>query len=190
MTYRCDFKCRFIVAFAGLLLLVSLFFPIWSYYITAPQYPEGLYLHIFANKLTGDLNNINTLNHYVGMKDIHPDSFPELKIMPLIIVSLSALAVLSVIVGRKILVYLWFIIFAILGIVGLADFYRWLYHYGHDLDPNAPLKLGMDYTPPIIGIRKMLNITVHAYPNIGGIAILLSALLGLIGIVLSLRGKK
>jgi len=184
MTYK------FMVALAGLLLLVGLFFPIWSYYITAPQYPEGLRLHIFANKITGDLSNINTLNHYVGMKPIHPDSFPELRIIPVIIILLSILAILSVILGRKILVYLWFIIFAILGIVGLADFYRWLYHYGHDLDPNAPLKLGTNYTPPMIGIKKMLNITIYAYPNIGGIAILLSALLGFIGIVLSLREKK
>ncbi len=189
MAVKCNMGCRISVGLAALILLVALVFPIWSYYITAPQYPEGLYLHIYANKLTGNLDNINTLNHYVGMKHIHPDSFPELKFMPFIIIGLAIFGILVSVIGNRILAALWLIILGILGIVGLADFYRWLYHYGHNLDPNAPLKLGTDYTPPLIGIKKMLNITIYAYPHIGGLAVFLSAFLGFLGILWAYRKK-
>lgn len=175
--------CRVLLGFAALILLLTLAFPIWSYYITAPQYPEGLHLHIYANKLAGDIDNLNILNHYVGMKPIHPDSFPELKIIPFVIILLSIFGILASVIGNRLLSIVWFVVFGVLGIMGFGDFYRWLYHYGHNLNPEAPLKLGTDYMPPIIGIKKMLNITVYAHPHIGGIVVFLSALLGLMGII-------
>jgi len=179
----CSLKCKFLMIIISLLLILSLFMPIWSYYITAPQYPEGLQLHIFSNTLKGDLDKINTLNHYIGMKHIYPDSFIEFKIIPLIIVLFSITSLISAIISRRIIVYLWFAIFVIMCIIGILDFYHWLYYYAHNLDPNAPIKIETDYTPPLIGVKKLLNFTIYAYPNIGGLAIILSALLGFIAII-------
>jgi copper chaperone NosL len=65
---------------AALALSLVFIFPIWSIDLWAPQYPEGLGLQIWLNKMTGDLDNINLLNHYIGMHRIEPDSIPELKI--------------------------------------------------------------------------------------------------------------
>ncbi|MDP3830428.1 MAG: hypothetical protein Q8Q47_04105, partial [Ignavibacteriaceae bacterium] len=81
---------RLLIGVASLFLILIFFFPIWSIDLLAPQYPEGIGLKIWINQITGlkpnDLNNINGLNHYIGMKAIVPDSIPELTIMPYIII--------------------------------------------------------------------------------------------------------
>jgi len=85
-------QSKIIVIVSSLILALSFFFPIWYIDLEAPQYPEGIGLEIWLNKITGqkphDLNNINGLNHYIGMKEIVPDAIPELKIMPFIIIFL------------------------------------------------------------------------------------------------------
>jgi len=92
-----DKRSRIVVAFAALLLILVFFFPIWKISLQAPQYPEGLGLHIWINQVTGEnyhnLESINGLNHYIGMKKITPDSIPELKIMPTIIIFMILLAI-------------------------------------------------------------------------------------------------
>ena len=55
----------------------------------------------------------------------------------------------------------------------------WEYNYGHDLNPNAPIKIpGMSYQPPLLGSEKLLNITATSIPYIGtwiiGITIMLA----------------
>ena len=74
---------------AALLLLALFFVPLWNITLEAPQYPNGISMYIWINKITGDseftLQNINILNHYVGMKSIEPDSIPELSYFPIIV---------------------------------------------------------------------------------------------------------
>ena len=62
-----------IIMIVGSLLLLGLFqFPLWTIMLGAPQYPEPLGMHIFVNGIRGvsefDVQNINGLNHYIGMK--------------------------------------------------------------------------------------------------------------------------
>ena len=82
---------------AGLFLVLSLYNPIWRIELDAPHYPEGLALTIFANKLAGDVNIINGLNHYIGMKTLHEEEFIEFTVLPYII-GFYALACLVVVV--------------------------------------------------------------------------------------------
>jgi copper chaperone NosL len=70
---------------SGVLLFVILFVPMWRIDLDAPQYPEGLRLLIYADKLGGNVDIINGLNHYIGMKTLHEDDFVEFKILPFII---------------------------------------------------------------------------------------------------------
>ena len=65
----------------GVGLIVSIFVPIWSIFLNAPQYPEGLAMYIHANKVSGEYEIINGLNHYIGMKEIHADEFWEFTIL-------------------------------------------------------------------------------------------------------------
>jgi copper chaperone NosL len=61
-------------------------------------------------------------------------------------------------------------IFLGVSVVGLADFWKWEYDYGHNLDEEtAIIKIpGMSYQPPLIGSRQILNFTAHSWPGSGG----------------------
>ena len=87
---------RLILFLCGLLLIPVLFTPIWRIELTAPQYPEGLYLSIYANKLAGNVEIINGLNHYIGMKTLHTDDFLEFKVLPGIIMFFAAFFMLPI----------------------------------------------------------------------------------------------
>ena len=99
------------------------------------------------------------------MKEIEPDSIAELKYMPYIIAVMSLLAFILAFLNKWKLNATWFVVFIILGTVGLVDFYLWEYDYGHNLDPDAAIKIeGMAYQPPFIGSKKILNFISHSYP--------------------------
>ena len=70
-------------------LIVVLFVPMWRIELDAPQYPEGLMMQIYPNKLGGNVDIINGLNHYIGMKTLHDEDFIEFKILPSIIIFFS-----------------------------------------------------------------------------------------------------
>lgn len=164
---------------AALLLLGVYFFPIWSIGMEAPQYPEGIGMNITVNDINGkhphDLENINGLNHYIGMKAITPASIPELKIMPYIFAFLIVSGLAIAWKGNRKWVLIWLVTFVLVAIAGLIDFYLWSYDYGHNLNPNAPIKVpGMTYQPPLIGSKQLLNINATSMPHIGFYVALLS----------------
>ena len=160
---------RIAVAVCALALLVVLPFPIWQIQLSAPQYPEGLVLSIFANRLGGSVDIINGLNHYIGMRTLHANDFVEFSVLTYIIVFFSALFILIAIINRKRFLYSGFILFVLFGIVAMVDFWRWEYNYGHDLNPDAPIKVpGMAYQPPLIGYKQLLNFGAYSIPDVGG----------------------
>lgn len=172
-------KNKMIMLISSLILILVFFLPIWKISLSAPQYPEGIGLLIFVNEVTGenpnDLRTINSLNHYIGMKTIENDSIKELKIMPYLIVFFIVSGLIIAWKGNKKQILLWIILFVIVGIVGLIDFYLWGYDYGHNLSPDAPIKVpGMYYQPPFIGTKALLNITATSLPSFGGLIIFIS----------------
>jgi len=182
---------KFLLLVSSLILVGSFFLPLWTIALKAPQYPEGLSMNIWLNKITGDLKIINDLNHYIGMKEIEPDSIPELKVMPFIIIFLMILGLINFFTGNKKLVYIWVGLFILLGIVGLYDFYLWEYDYGHNLNPNAAIKIpGMSYQPPLIGTKQLLNFHVASYPSFGFVIIVISIILAIIYLILNRNVSK
>ncbi len=186
---------RGLEALASLLLVGVFFFPLWKISLVAPQYPEGLSMYIWVNDIKGgtehDLYNINLLNHYIGMKPIEPEKVPELKVMPFVFGFFILYGLLGTLLNRRFFLYSWVILFVLAGIVGLADFYRWEYDYGHNLDPNAPIKIpGMAYQPPLIGTKTLLNMEASSFPDVGAFIAVLSLLLGVVALILELRRVK
>ncbi|MBT8404831.1 MAG: nitrous oxide reductase accessory protein NosL [Gemmatimonadetes bacterium] len=175
---------RVVVLLAALALGLVYVLPVWRITLEAPQYPEGLGMVIEIDDVVGekphDLANINNLNHYIGMKRIEPDSIPELTWMPLILGGLIALGLLAALVGRRWLLYGWVAVFLTVSVVGLVDFWKWEYDYGHDLDQEtAIIKIpGMSYQPPLIGSRQILNFKAHSWPGSGGWIAIAAALAG------------
>ena len=169
---------RALLVGAGILLFVVLLFPIWQMELSAPQYPEGLTLYLHANKIAGDVESINGLNHYIGMKTLHSEDFIEFTVLPYIIGFFGILTLASAFMGRKRWAMITLILFILFGIVSLIDFYRWNYNYGHNLSPTAAIKVpGMAYQPPIIGYKQLLNFGVYSIPALGGLIMLISGLI-------------
>jgi hypothetical protein len=164
---------RIVAGMAALVLVLTFLLPLWKITLEAPQYPEGLGMNIRVNTIEGqkphDLQNINGLNHYIGMGRIEPESFAELRYMPWILGGLVLLGLATAVTGSRKLLVTWTAVFLVSAIAGLADFYRWEYNYGHNLDPGAAIKVpGMTYQPPLIGSTKLLNFTAHSWPGPGG----------------------
>jgi copper chaperone NosL len=190
-----DSKSKIILIIASLILVLTFFFPLWSIDLEAPQYPEGIGLEIWINKITGqkpnDLNNINGLNHYIGMKTIVPDAIPELKIMPYIIIFMIILGLTSAFAGKRYLVYLWISLFVIAAAFGLYDFYMWEYDYGHNLNPHAAIKIpGMAYQPPLIGSKMLLNFNAISLPDISFYILVFTVALAFFAIYYDKKIKK
>ena len=171
-------RSKVVILIVSIALIAGFFFPIWSISLEAPQYPEGLGMSIWINKITGDLNTINGLNHYIGMKTIEPDSIKELKIMPYLLGFLALAGIFTGIAGRKKILTLWVLIFVALGIAGGVDFYMWEYDYGHNLNPEAAIKIpGMTYQPPLLGTEQLLNFTATSLPDTGGFIMIIGGIL-------------
>jgi len=185
---------KIIVASASVLLILTFLFPLWYINLEAPQYPEGIGLEIWINKITGqkpnDLANINGLNHYIGMKTIVPDAIPELKIMPFIIIFLILFGLIAAFTGKRFLVYAWIVLFIILAAVGLYDFYMWEYDYGHNLNPHAAIKIpGMAYQPPLIGSKMLLNFNAISMPDISFYILVIAVGLAIIALIIDKKSK-
>lgn len=160
---------RILLAVCGIALIVSIFVPLWSIYLEAPQYPEGLGMFLHANKITGDYEIINGLNHYIGMKEIHQEDFWEFKVLPYALGFFAALCFLVAFLNKKKWLYIVAVLFVLFGIAFMVDFWLWEYDYGHNLDPNAAIVVpGMSYQPPLLGFKQLLNFGAYSYPNIGG----------------------
>jgi len=160
---------KYSIPFVILCIAMLWFFPMWRIDLFASQYPEGIYMQIWINDISGDVDIINGLNHYIGMKAIHKEDFKEFVYLPIVLVAVCALGGLVFLWGRKEGYYAWALAFSLMSLVSFSDFWKWEYDYGHNLDPDAPIKVpGMAYQPPLIGYKKMLNFEALSQPDTGG----------------------
>ncbi len=182
-------RARWLLVVATALMATVYVLPLWRVRLIAPQYPEGLGMLIRVNGVEGikpqDLNSINNLNHYIGMKRIVPEAIPELKWMPWILAALIVSGLLVAALGRRVPLFIWGGALGLILVAGLFDYWRWGYDYGHDLDmATAIIKIpGMTYQPPLIGSKKLLNFRATSWPASGGIALTLAA--GLVAVAIA-----
>lgn len=187
---------RILVVLASVLMIGLYVFPLWTVRLTAPQYPEGLGMNIRINTVEGatenDLNNINNLNHYIGMKRIEPEAIPELRIMPWIVAAIIVTGLATAALARRPVLYVWAAGFLALALVGLIDFWKWEYDYGHNLDSeHAIIKIpGMTYQPPLIGAKQLLNFRAVSLPATGGILAGVAITLAVAAVVLAWRERE
>jgi copper chaperone NosL len=160
---------RIIIAIGSLSLIATFYLPVWFIFLIAPQYPEGLTMNIWLNKITGQVDIINGLNHYIGMKHIKAEMFPEFGYLVYIVGFFIALGLLVAIAGRRKLLFYYLILTVLGGIAAMVDFFKWGYDYGHNLDPKAAIQVpGLYYQPPLVGHKTLLNFDAYSYPDIGG----------------------
>lgn len=169
---------RLFILIAALILIILYFVPFWQILMWAPQYPEWLTMKIWLNNISGDVDIINGLNHYIGMKHIKPEMFREFEVMPYIVAFLIVSGIIVAAWGKRLGAWIYLSILLLTGIAGLVDFYMWGYDYGHNLDPTAAIKVpGMAYQPPLIGTKELLNFIAYSGPDVGGWIVVVSGIL-------------
>ena len=141
----------FIFMIARVLLLVSIFFPYWHMELEAPQYPNGLFLTAYVNHLTGDVREIDGLNHYIGMRPLGEAAAFERTASVWMILAMFLLVEGAAFIHSK-----WAVLLAIPAITFpggfLADLYYWMRTFGLNLDPSAPLSSSVKpFVPTVVG---------------------------------------
>jgi nitrous oxidase accessory protein len=182
-------RSRVLLAIAAAVLLFARVLPLWRIQLVAPQYPEGLGMEIYASTVRGakehDLENINKLNHYIGMRRIEPEAIADLRVIPWFIMGLAGAGVVAALVGRRRVAIAWLAAFAVVGAVGFWDFWRWQHDYGTNLDAeHAIIKVpGMTYEPPLIGTKQLLNFTATSWPAAGSLVLGAGFALGVLAVM-------
>lgn len=178
-----NFSNRIMILLAALLIIPAYFTPLWQISLWAPQYPEGLNMKIWIDHLSGNVDQINGVNHYIGMRHIGDEMFPEFGFLIYIIGALIALGIIAFLIGKRWSLYAFFSLMTLFGLAVLADMYHWGYEYGHNLDPKAAIKVeGMSYQPPLIGYKELLNFLAYSGPDtgswilMGGVGLLIVAI--------------
>jgi hypothetical protein len=175
---------------AAVLVAAAVWLPYWGFVMSAPQYPdESLVLNISRQGITGDVQEVTTLQQYIGVH--FPREFPELEWL---VPALLALAIVlgigglagSSMAGRSVR-WVSVALFVLLLAVCAATVQRRLYDVGHERDPNAPITAIKDFTPRLIGPTKVGNFTVWSFPHIGALALVAALSLATFG---SLRGAR
>ena len=168
-----DLRGRILVLIAALSLVPTFFFPLWTMTLYSNQFPDGLELYIYSSKLDGakspardDLREINSLNHYIGMRELKEDDFTEFKWIPFAIGGMILLAFRVIVLGRMSKLLDLFVLFTYFSLFSLWSFYHKLYLYGHDLAPTAAVKVP-PFTPPMFGHETLANFEVYSFPGVG-----------------------
>ncbi|HJT88002.1 MAG TPA: hypothetical protein VJ732_09100 [Bryobacteraceae bacterium] len=162
---------RLLVLAAALLLIPTFLFPLWNMTLFSNQFPDGLDLHIYSYTLAGghtaardDLREINTLNHYIGMRPLLESDFSEFSWLPLMTGIFFILALRVVVIGKMASLVDTAVLFLYGSLFSAWSFYHRMYQYGHNLDPEAPVKVP-PFMPPLFGSERMANFQVYSYPG-------------------------
>jgi copper chaperone NosL len=191
-----NLKSRVLILVAVVALIPAFFFPIWNMTFFSNQYTDGLALHIYSYQLEGgktpnrdDLREINSLNHYIGMRPLLESDFSEFTWLPLVIGVLMIFALRAMVIGKMSNLIDVFVFFTYFSLFSMWSFYHRLYMYGHNLDPTAAIKVE-PFTPPFFGSKQIANFMVNSYPGIGSYALAAFPILLLVAILLSAKRSR
>jgi len=178
------------LALAAVLLLASLFLPYWRMVLHAPQYPKGLTVHAYLNRLEGDVAEIDGLNHYIGMRKLDDAAKLERELSFMAVVAVSLLVLGAIFIHNRRAA--WLALPAALFPAGfLIDLHLWLAHFGRHLDPHAPLSSSIKpFTPPVLGTGYVGQFSTVAAPDVGLILAFVASAAILVGLWLHRRAYK
>lgn len=170
-----DVGPRILLVLAFLCLVPTYFTPLYDLTMFAPQYQDGLRLHIYSYRLEGgnggqDVKEINLLNHYIGMKDLAAEDFTEFKWLPFVIGIFGLLFLRAAVMGKMTHLVDVLVLYIYFGGFALWSFAYKMYWYGHNLAPTAAVRVA-PFTPPLFGFKKLANFEVYSYPAIGSYAL-------------------
>jgi hypothetical protein len=180
-------SARVLILLAVLPLLLSFTQPLWRISMSAPQYPDGLTLDIYAYKIEGGnggqhLQEINTLNHYIGMHSLDRAALSDLDWIPFALGALAIFALRTAAIANVSGLIDLVVMTAYVSLFAFGRFVYTLYVFGHNLNPEAPVKVP-GFMPAVLGSKQIANFTTHSFPQLGslllgGFALGIAAVLG------------
>lgn len=179
-----------VLSAAAVLLFISIFFPYWKITLFAPQYPQGLAASMYVNRLTGDVQEIDGLNHYIGMKPLGEAALLERTLSVFIIIGIALL------IAGAAYVHSPFALFLCLPAVFypvffLGDLYFWMRSFGMNLDKRAPLSGAIKpFVPPLLGEGKIAQFSTTATWETGLYLSIAASVLILIGLYFHRKAYK
>ena len=157
--------------------------PIWAVSLEAPNYPkeafpEGIPVFFHFDGFSGEVHEMNTINHYVGMDPMWIGGQIEREIGIYALLLLSLGIVFFIAYNSKLLSYI-MLIPTVLPLLFIADYAYWLYWFGHNLHDWGAFKI-KPFMPTVFGDGKIAQFTTHSYPTIGFYLMILIGLLSLL----------
>lgn len=167
---------------AAALLVLSLQRPYWHMTLRAPQYPQGLHVTSYVNHLEGDVDEIDELNHYIGMRKLNEAARLEKAAAVPLIWTMAALLLAATAIHNR-----WSLLLVVPALIFplffLLDLHFWLDHFGQHLDPHAALSSTIKpFTPPVLGIGKIGQFRTIARPGEGLILASYASIAVLVGL--------
>lgn len=166
----------------AMLVVVSIFLPYWQMTLHAPQYPDGLHVKLYVNDMEGDVQEIDGLNHYIGMPKLEEAGKLERSFSILAIGALALLLIGAVFIHSP-LAAVFALPAVVYPLIFLADLFYWLYTFGHNLDPRAPLSNSIKpFTPAILGTGTIGQFKTVAAVDTGFYLAILGSIIILVGL--------
>lgn len=167
--------------------------PIWSVSLEAPNYPkeafpEGIPVFFHFDGFSGEVHEMNTINHYIGMDPMWVGGVLEREIGIYALLALSLIMVYFIAYNHKLLTYLMFIPVS-MPLLFIADYSYWLYWFGHNLHDWGAFKI-KPFMPTVFGDGKVAQFTTHSYPTIGFYLLVAISLFSLLAILAKNKASK
>ncbi len=182
---------------AAVMVFLSFKFPMWEIYLEANMYPNDIGMAIYAThpgdppdvaEMDGGLHELNVLNHYIGMRPIRAD-LPVFKILPTLMVIIGVMLILSAFIRKLKMILATVVVFAMMSVYGVATLIYRIYSYGHNLRPDAAIKVP-PFMPGIWGQNKLAQFTTYSYFDWGTYFLVIAFVVAFIVLVVDWRLQK
>ena len=165
--------------------------PLWFVSLEAPNYPkiafpQGIPVYFHFDGFSGEVHEMNTINHYIGMDPMWVGGSLEREVALYALLFLSLVFIYFIAYNHKIISRL-MLIPVVLPFLFVADYTYWLYWFGHNLHDWGAFDI-KPFMPTVFGQGKVAQFSTHSYPHIG--YFLMMAMSAILVVVVMIRKKQ
>ena len=167
--------------------------PIWYVALEAPNYPKdafpnGIPVYYHFDGFSGDVHEMNTINHFIGMDPMKRGA-PYLRALaPYALLFVALLLLFYIIYDSKILDLLMLIPIT-LPLIFLGFYTYWLYWFGHHMHKWGAFSI-KPFMPTVFGDGKVAQFTTHSYPTTGFWILLAISIFSLLALISKKKARR
>ena len=167
--------------------------PIWSVSLEAPNYPKdafpmGIPVYFHFDGFSGEVHEMNTINHFIGMDPMERGGPYERVLAPYALIFTAFMMALFIIYDKKIL-NIFMLIPVLLPGIFLGLYSYWLYWFGHNMHDYGAFTI-KPFMPTVFGDGKVAQFVTHSYPTTGFWFLLAISFFALLAILSRNKGLK